>query len=143
MEKQTSYTENITPNTQDSANETHSKGSSLVNIEPIEGSPFTLITDRTQYNEETDKGNRCFIAVGNHRITEAYETEEEAMEQFVIQPWNMTVTLITIVMEKLIELKELNKKYETAVHIEATPDKEIKEVLQDFQNTKREDFGIL
>lgn len=114
MEQQTGNSENTTPNSQDSANETLNNGSSsanrLIDIEPIEGSPFTIVKDRTEYNEETGKGNKIFLAVGNHRITEPYETEDEAMEQFIIQPWNITVTLITIVMEKLIELKELNNK---------------------------------
>lgn len=118
MEQQIGNSENTTQNTQDYANETHNNGSNsanrLIDIEPIEGSPFTLIKDRTGYDPLTDEGNKIFIAVGNHRITEAYETEEEAMEQFIIQPWNITVTLITIVMEKLLELKELNKKMKEA-----------------------------
>lgn len=118
MEQQIGNSENTTQNTQDYANETHNNGSNsanrLIDIEPIEGSPFTLIKDRTGYDPLTDEGNKIFIAVGNHRITETYETEEEAMEQFIIQPWNITVTLITIVMEKLLELKELNKKMKEA-----------------------------
>lgn len=135
MEQLTGNSENTTQNTQNSAKETHNEGSNLVNrlvdVEPIEGSPFTLVKDRSGYDEITGRGNKMFIAVGSHRVTEVYETEDEAMDQFIEQPWNMTVTLITIVLEKLLELKEINKRIKENGDMILAPNFETKDKLDD------------
>lgn len=65
--------------------------SSLINQEPVENTPFTLIT--------TDEGSFC--AMGLYRITEIYPSKDEAISKATSLTWNNLVTVMMIIAEKM------------------------------------------
>lgn len=73
------------------ANSMDNSQSSLINQEPIENTPFTLIT--------TDEGSFC--AMGLYRITEIYPTKNEAISKATSITWNNLVTVMMIIAEKM------------------------------------------
>lgn len=109
MQQQTSGKEDATLNTQSNVNETPNKDSSLVKVEPLTGSPFSMITDRTEQDPLTHTGEKYFIALGNQRITEKYDTQEEALDVMVTEAWNITIILIIDVLKKWEEMKNKDK----------------------------------
>lgn len=73
--------------------------SKLIEREPIENSPFTLIK-----NEKEE----YFIVMGNYRITEIHNSKEEAITYLMRNTYNVILTMITIVHEKLKEMENNN-----------------------------------
>jgi hypothetical protein len=65
--------------------------SSLINQEPVENTPFTLIT--------TNEGSFC--AMGLYRITEIYPSKDEAISKATSLTWNNLVTVMMIIAEKM------------------------------------------
>lgn len=76
-------------NIQNSAQETHNSESPLIIHEPIENTPFTICG-----NEE--KG--YFIRMGSYRLTEYYNTIENAKNHLEIRKWDITVTIIAAIL---------------------------------------------
>lgn len=67
--------------------------------EAVEGSPFTKIY-------EEDHG--WYLVMGDYRLTNEHETEEELEEFLKTNMWNIMVVMMSIVSEKQIQLN--NKK---------------------------------
>jgi hypothetical protein len=70
---------------------TDNSQSSLISLESIENTPFTLIT--------TEEGNFC--AMGLCRITEVYASKDEAILAATSLTWNNIVTVMMIISEKM------------------------------------------
>lgn len=85
-------------NTQNYAENDLSKESSseLIHKEPIENTPLWVIG-----NKETG----YFLSIHNYRITEIYNTIDEAKDRLKIESWNIIARLTGIIIE-------LQKKFE-------------------------------
>lgn len=106
MQKQTLEKANATSHTQNSAEETHNKNSTLATTKKIEGSPFCIV-----YKE--DIGH--FLALGDYRLTEPMKTEEEVLEYSINNNWNLITTLVAAIVDKYNKIKEKEKEIETAM----------------------------
>lgn len=95
MQTQTGKKGNVTLNTQNNVEETHSEDSNLVEVKKIEGTPFTIV--------KTERG--YFLAFGQHRLTEPMETEAIATHQLIEKGWDITTQVIAIIVEKTWEIK--------------------------------------
>lgn len=72
----------------------------LITNDPIPNTPFRLIGN-------TQQGYA--IGIGNYRLTEPKPTEEEAIEELVLNRWNITANMIVAITEtyrKLIKQEE-------------------------------------
>lgn len=67
-------------------------------IEPITGTPFAMIKNEEGY----------FMVLGNTRITESYETQEEAFAITESDMWSMVARVASIIAENIV--KEVLKK---------------------------------
>lgn len=85
------------------ADSTDNSQSSLINQEPIENTPFTLIT--------TDEGSFC--AMGLYRITEIYPSKDEAISKATSLTWNNLITVMMIIAEKMksTSIAQINDDY--------------------------------
>lgn len=70
---------------------TDNSPSNLINQEPVENTPFTLIT--------TEEGSFC--AMGLYRITEVYNRKDHAILAATSLTWNNIVTVMMIISEKM------------------------------------------
>lgn len=77
-------------------------GKKIIDNEKIEGTPFYIIT----IHDEEEK--KCFISVGNKRVTEII-TREEADAMIKHKFWDLIVSLIAIVTEATMEEKIKNE----------------------------------
>lgn len=82
-----------TSNTNGTINETTKHNYPLITHEQIPGTPFTITGNQ-------DKG--YFLRLGDYRITEAYQTKQDAADQLTIEQWNIIVKVLSIVMEKIL-----------------------------------------
>lgn len=101
MLQQTGEKDEQKSNTSNSSEETH-KQESNSRIRKIENTPFSIIeTDNSKY----------FLAMGAYRLTEEYNTEDEALEYTVANFWNLAVTVISVITEMtLAKQKEEDTK---------------------------------
>lgn len=80
-------------NTQNSIEETHNKNYPLVEMEKIEGTPFTLIHQEQKW----------FIVMGDHRVTEPTETKQQCLEKLEKEKWLLTMHIAIIAVQKTLE----------------------------------------
>lgn len=62
----------------------------LVKMNPIEGTPFTLVTVK-------ERGT--FVALGRMRLTDSYEREADAVKQVNVNNWEFTIAVIYAVVD--------------------------------------------
>lgn len=67
----------------------------MIEREPIEGTPFTLIKQNEKY----------FTVMGDYRITETTKTVSEQMEALEKNKWLNILTMIGIAIEKHEQMK--------------------------------------
>ncbi|AXH73565.1 MAG: hypothetical protein [Microviridae sp.] len=97
MEKQHTETAEQS-NTSENIEKNQNKANFSDITEQIKGTPFTMIGREGKY---------C-LTVGMNRVTETFETEEEALNQLTTQFWNILTNLIIIVQKNYEELKKNN-----------------------------------
>lgn len=70
----------------------------------------TKITDREQIGDSPFwalmVNNKWFLALGDSRITEPYDTKEQAIERLDLDKWKIIMQLIIIFIEKINESKQ-------------------------------------
>ena len=69
-------------------------------FKPLEGTPFTLVTDE----------NKVYGVMGKYRLTEGFESEEEAEEQVKAITWNRLVQVFSIMINEQDKIKLLNEE---------------------------------
>lgn len=76
--------------------------SELLETNQVENTPFTIVKHDNKY----------FGVLGNHRITELFETKEECETELKDINWNRVMQVIWAVVEKFtkININELNEK---------------------------------
>jgi hypothetical protein len=74
------------------------ENSQLMEYKQIEGTPFTLIRKENEY----------FVVMGNHRVTEGYDSEVEALNSIVNDKWLTILKMILIVNDRSKELDREN-----------------------------------
>lgn len=79
-------------NTQNNVEETH-KSTSLVKNEQIKGTPFRIIGTE----------NGWFIVMGDHKLTENSETEDEALLKLATEYWMIIMRMIARITEIIIK----------------------------------------
>lgn len=67
------------------------KNEQLIETEIIEGTPFALITIK-------DRGS--FIALGRGRITDYYDSKEEAKDQINVNDWYFLLSVIYCMLKE-------------------------------------------
>lgn len=72
------------------------KKKQLIKREPVEGTPFTIIT--------MDK--KSFITVGAYRLSEETTNKEELLRQIENKDWTLTTNVISMIAEQVIALRE-------------------------------------
>lgn len=70
----------------------------IIERDPVEGTPFTIIT----------KEGKSFVTLGNTKLTQDYETKEEALDRVQNEDWYFKCAVISAITEVTIE--ELNKR---------------------------------
>jgi len=110
------------------AEETHNENSSLIERFPIENTPFTVWSD---YRGEKEKH---YLTMGNYKVSEDCETQEEARTWPENHKWELIITMIVIVGEKAEEIrKESYKKgFSDATKLETATGEELKQVLSEI-----------
>lgn len=78
-------------NTLENANEPPKQESTLITHKNIQNTPFTITG-----NEEAG----YFARLGTYRITEYYETTQEAIDEIEIHKWDTILKLILIVIKQ-------------------------------------------
>lgn len=67
----------------------------IIEREPIEGTPFTLITTQ----------GKSFGVLGKYALTEKYDTKEEVLDYMDKNFWNLVITVSTLTAEQAWEIK--------------------------------------
>lgn len=71
------------------------KGTELFTKKPVEETPFEII----------HKDYKYFVSLGQYRLTEEFETENEAKEWINKITWNKILNLISLTVELLTKNK--------------------------------------
>lgn len=87
------------------AEETHNNNSALLERFPIDNTPFTVWSD---YRGEKPIH---YLTMGNYKVSEDCETQEEARQWPENHKWELITTMIVIVGEKAEEIKKLKEEY--------------------------------
>ena len=82
---------------QESSNTTDKQVSTF---KPLEGTPFTLVSD----------GGRVYGVMGKYRLTEGFESEQEAEAQVKAFTWDRLVQVFSIMISEQDKIKQLNDK---------------------------------
>lgn len=64
----------------------------IINRKQLEGTPFQLITQQ----------GKTFVVIGINKITPDFDTEQEAMNYIDENHWNITGTIVTIIVEAIL-----------------------------------------
>lgn len=80
-------------------NATRENSSKAHNIEEVPNTPFVLV--------HSEQG--VFAAIGNHRVTEPFETKEQLESWMNNNQWHITLQLIIIVVERFHEFKKFQE----------------------------------
>lgn len=103
MQSQTTDSDNVKSNTPAYASEIHNKNSNLNNQlaqrKKIEGTPFYIIKQTTDHDND-----KYFLIMGDYRLTEPTETEEETTQKLKTEHWNIVCNIIAITTEKFLKL---------------------------------------
>jgi len=87
-------------NTQTSVETSNNKNlnSEIIETNQVENTPFTIVKHEEQY----------FGVLGNHRITELFNTKEECEAELKDINWNRVLQVIWAVVEKFTKI-DINK----------------------------------
>lgn len=85
-------------NTSNNANETHGNNSNLFERKQVDGTPFTIIKQTTDNDKEI-----YFLVMGDHRLTEPTETEQQTLEKIITEHWKILTNVIAIITEKMLD----------------------------------------
>ena len=72
----------------------------LINFTQVENTPFTVISKEEQH----------IVMLGKYRISETFESKEEAIKDANSITWNRITQLITVMLRLDEEIKELKNK---------------------------------
>ncbi|AXH76546.1 MAG: hypothetical protein [Microviridae sp.] len=86
------------------AEETPNQNSALIERFPIEGTPFTVWSD---YRGEKQK---YYSTMGDYKISDDCDTQEEAREWHLNHFWEVIVQLVVIVNEKTEQIKKIKEE---------------------------------
>lgn len=86
-------------NTQGNVDDNLKKNYPLINRKPIPKTPFTIIEQEEKF----------FISIGNIKITEPTDTEDEQIEKLQSEQWNITLALIAWTIEKNKEITKMKE----------------------------------
>lgn len=97
----------------------------LIDVEHIEGTPWTLVT----INQEGDN-EECFLAIGNARLTEK-GTHEEMMKKIYERDWNLLFQMTAYLADRISsdDIKDLGE-WENGEKERYTKEKEVKATEQ-------------
>lgn len=76
------------------------RNSELVSRETIPGTPFTIVG--------TDQG--YFLAMGQFRLTEYFETRDIVIDEIDAEAWNLVLQMITAVLNAEKRLENVKKE---------------------------------
>lgn len=82
---------------QESSNTTDKQVSTF---KPLQGTPFTLVSDE----------GKVYGVMGKYRLTEAFESEEEAEIQVKAITWDRLVQVFSIMINEQEKIKQLNEE---------------------------------
>lgn len=74
-------------------NQDKAENSQLIEHTGVEGTPFTAVTD----------SDGTFITLGRYKLTERFDTVENAMQNMEENKWTQILNIVAIVQEKIIE----------------------------------------
>lgn len=87
--------------TQSNADDNHKQESTtLIEVQEIPGTPFKMVKDLRE------PPNKYFISMGDYRITEPTNSEEETLQKLVTEHWRIIATIVSIVVEQFNARKE-------------------------------------
>lgn len=98
MQKSNGTKADATTNTPNSAVEIP-KGDYLIEYKDIPHTPFKMVKAKEQY----------FISLGNLRLIEPQETEEQALQELELNMWNVILLMTAFTIDKM---KHDNQKHE-------------------------------
>lgn len=77
----------------------------------IEGTPFTIIRQYIDHDPlSVDTRYKYFLVMGNYRLTEPTETENETLEKLVTEHWNIIANIVAITCEKMLQQIQTQKE---------------------------------
>lgn len=100
MSQSTTFKQQELLSTQNNAEETHKQQSTLVEREPIDKTPFWLITNQ----------DGSFITLGEYRITEVKKDKAEALDELRNNEWNIIMHMCAVIVEKSLEERKRLEK---------------------------------
>lgn len=80
---------NIYTSDEENQNKENSNTELAPRVTPIDNGPFSVVS----------KSGKSFMAFGKYRITEMYETEDEACKAMEKDFWYVLLNLITLIVE--------------------------------------------
>lgn len=96
MKQNTTTTEQgLQSDTQLNVENNHNNNSTLIDYKEIEGTPFTMVRKEDKY----------FLIMGDYRMTEPTNTEEETMEKIEKEKWLLIFHIAATVIEKMSIIK--------------------------------------
>ena len=72
----------------------------LINFTEVENTPFTVISKEEQH----------IVMLGKYRVSETFESKDEAIKDANSITWNRITQLITVMLRLNEEVKELKSK---------------------------------
>lgn len=88
-----------------SAENNHKQNSTLVDIKPVEGTPFAIVSQEEKH----------FLVMGDHKLTPDLNSTDEVQEYFQHNHWLILTNVVIILIKRHQELAEMVKQipYET------------------------------
>lgn len=87
-------------NTQENAENPGKENSSLIEREQVPKTPFWVI----------NQNEKWFLIMGENRITDLFNTKEEALDELKNNQWFITISIAAIVLEKMLAQQKFLKK---------------------------------
>lgn len=96
MSKQITSNQGDILNTQNNVEETPKQNSPLSEREPIDKTPFWLITNQTG----------SFITFGEYRVSQILPSKAEALDELRNNDWNIIMHMVAVIVEKTLQEKD-------------------------------------
>lgn len=81
----------------------------MYNFKSIENTPFAII------KQEEENGNKYFIVIGNHLVSEEMNSEEECIKKINEKDWDLLLNTM-LAMSLNVYKQESNKEEENGNH---------------------------
>jgi len=94
-------TESLNGNTNAGGTINKQYGKEIITYQEIKDTPFTIVT-------HIDHGS--WLAIGNSRVSEIVEDKEDLYTYMEQKSWGLLGAVIATVVDKIIDLKEENKR---------------------------------